>query len=83
MYIGVSVCACARACVYNLMLRTACECCGMLHLASSGFPPVLSEEPHELVGLETVPIPLERQPRNVKCPVSISAFCSCHTNLNE
>lgn len=38
VYIGVSACACV--CDYNLMLRTACECCGMLHLESSGVPPV-------------------------------------------
>lgn len=41
------------------------------------------KEPYDVLGLETVPGPLGRQPGNVKCPVSIYVFCSCHTNLKK
>lgn len=49
------VCMCVWMCACNLMLRTACECCGMLRLESSGSK---IKESRDIRGLETMPVPL-------------------------
>uniref|UniRef100_A0A2K5FAH2 Uncharacterized protein n=1 Tax=Aotus nancymaae TaxID=37293 RepID=A0A2K5FAH2_AOTNA len=70
------VCLCVSSCL-ELPVNVV-ECDTWRDLVFHQFQ---DEEPHDTVTLETVP--LERQPRDVQCPVSIRVFYSCHTNLNK
>lgn len=80
-------CACVYACVCVYEYITSClelpvnvvECYPWRGLVCHLF---WDEEPHETMGLQTMPVPLEWQPGRSKCPVSIRVFCSSHPNLN-
>lgn len=78
----VGACGCASACISSgsELPGNIVECYMWRVLVCHQF---WGEEPHELVGLETMPHPLERQPGSVRCPVSISVLCSSHSNLNK
>lgn len=64
-------CVCTRVCVCVCAIITSClelpvnvvECYTWRVLVSYQFQ---DEEPRGIVGLETMPVPLERQPRSVK-----------------
>uniref|UniRef100_A0A8C9DVT7 Secreted protein n=1 Tax=Prolemur simus TaxID=1328070 RepID=A0A8C9DVT7_PROSS len=80
MYVCVCVCVCVSTTSCIELPVNVVECYTWRVLVFHQFQ---EKEPHDIVGLEIMPIPLERPPGKVKCPVSISIFYSCHTNLNK